>query len=141
MPSQRVPFFERLVRVANRGEPDRPAPGLEDLLSQQGGSVDLDINERSPRFAVAAVPRHEQSGVAIDATDLATGIGIDAVIVDLRGVENGLGLDLADDGPDMAVLYSQMPDGTARRASLIAPGSSGTRRWRGQRPRRRHPYA
>jgi hypothetical protein len=96
-PCQRVTFFQRLVGVADRSEPDRPPLGLDDLLGQERRCVDLDIDEIAPRLAVAAISPHEQRRVTINAADFATGVRIDAVIVDLRGIEDGLGFDLADD--------------------------------------------
>lgn len=92
LPCQPVALFQGLVGVADAAHPDRRPFLLADLRTQQGRSVDLDVDEFAPGLRVTGDPFHEP-GVAVGAGVLAPGIGIDGPGMDLRCREDALCLD------------------------------------------------
>jgi len=66
------------------------------LLPENFRCIDLYINEFAPWLFVPGVAFHEETGIAVPAVDLAAGVRVDAVVEDLRLVEDAFGLDFFD---------------------------------------------
>jgi hypothetical protein len=58
---------------------------------------------------VPRVPLHEEAGIAVPAIDLASRVRIDAVVKDLRLVEDAFGLDFFDDRHAIQKLHKPLP--------------------------------
>ena len=96
-PGQSIFRLERLITVADRRYPDLSALSVAELAPEDVRGIDLDVDERPPRLGVARVTGDEQTSITISASDLAARVSVDAVIVNLGFVEDGLRLDFPDD--------------------------------------------
>jgi hypothetical protein len=58
--------------------------------------IDLNIHEMTPVLLVAGVPSHEQAGITVSAVDLASRVGIEAVVEDFGPVQDTFCPDFSD---------------------------------------------
>jgi hypothetical protein len=105
LPGQFIISLEGLIGIADRGQPDRPPLGPDKLFFEEFRRIDLDVDKSAPRLAVPGIPPHEEPRIAITAVDLASGIGIHAIVKNLGFIKDALGLDLSYTNHDYLISF------------------------------------